>query len=67
MPEWVIPSSRALGLTGTYQREFDIQNASAAIEAFDKVASAAAVTALLGTPRYLLIGTGEGQQFIFDG
>ncbi len=58
---------RRLGLKGTYLREFDVTNATAAMALFDRTASASQVIAMEGIPQYLLLGGAEGDQSIFDG
>ncbi len=54
------------GLTGTYMRNFDFGNASAALAAFEN-GEASPVTAMLNTEHYLLTGLENGLQKIFDG
>ncbi|NLI76865.1 MAG: hypothetical protein GX442_10535 [Candidatus Riflebacteria bacterium] len=58
---------RKLGLKGTYLRDFDVTNATAALALFDRTASASQVVAMEGIPQYLLLGGAEGDQSIFDG
>lgn len=57
---------RAMGLLDSYQQAFDTGNASAALRAYDPGTAVERVTALLGTPHLLMIGT-EAGQYVFDG
>lgn len=54
------------GLAGTYLRNFDVGNASAALAAFEN-GEPGQVTAMLNTEHYLLTGLESGLQKIFDG
>ena len=54
------------GLAGTYMRNFNFGNASAALAAFEN-GEPSPVTAMLNTEHYLLTGMENGLQKIFDG
>ena len=54
------------GLSGTYMRNFNFGNASAALAAFEN-GEPGPVTAMLNTEHYLLTGMENGLQKIFDG
>jgi len=58
---------RTMGLIDTYQQAFDQQNATKALALYDAGGSEDRVSAMLATPRYLLIGTDAGTQYVFDG
>ncbi len=58
---------KAMCLDGTYLHKFDTANASAAVKSYDANEPQNKVTTLVGTPHYLLIGTADGAQTIFDG
>ncbi len=58
---------KALGLMDTFQQAFDLQNASMALLRYDDGKPAGKITALLGLPQYLIMGTDVGEQYIFDG
>ncbi len=54
------------GLSNTYQREFDLINASDSVRNFSS-GNNSPVTAIINLPNYLQIGSKSGAQTIFDG
>ena len=58
---------KELGLTDTWNRQFDAAHASMSLAVYEKVDESGNVSALLDTPNYLLIGTRESGLTIFDG
>ncbi|HOY65890.1 MAG TPA: hypothetical protein PLP29_03320 [Candidatus Ozemobacteraceae bacterium] len=58
---------KALQMGGAYQRSFDAANASQALSLYDVNPVEAAVSAMLGTPHYLMMGLENGHLYLFDG
>lgn len=58
---------RAMQMGGGYQRSFDASQATQALSLFDPNPVEQAISLMLGTDRYLLLGTGDGRLYIFDG
>jgi len=57
---------KSIGLLSTYQREFNLKNASEAVKLFDQTIPSP-ISAIVNISNYLLIGTESGIQNIFDG
>lgn len=58
---------RALQMGGDYQRRFDPACATQALSLYDPNPVEPAISALLGTPQYLMLGIRNGHLYLFDG
>lgn len=58
---------RAMQMGGSYQRSFDASQATQALSLFDPNPVEPAISAMLGTEHYLMLGTRNGHLYVFDG
>ncbi|MBP7634078.1 hypothetical protein KBA41_07890 [Candidatus Ozemobacteraceae bacterium] len=58
---------RALQMGGGYQRSFDASQATQSLSLFDPNPVEEAVSTMLGTEHYLMLGVGKGRLYVFDG
>ena len=58
---------RAMQMGGGYLRSFDAAQATQALSLFDPNPAEEAVSAMLGTEHYLMLGTRNGHLYVFDG